>query len=565
MWFFCLCSASLAACTGQAGGVLNGEGDSEPGDDDGPGDVDRGGEGGAGQGGSAGPNPGASVGARVTWRRLTQAQLDNVLVDLFGQGIAAGAPEPDLRDHNFLSVGAALATTSPTGVEKLENIAFQLAETIAKEPARRERWVTCDVKAQFRDCTKTSLEKLGLAMFRRPVPDDTLAELVALAEEGKQSFSDPWKGIEFALAAMLQSPRFLYIQERSAEAGAEGSTVALDGYSLASRLSFLLWNSGPDAELLAAAGEGTLDGPEGLGRQVERLWNDARAGGGIREFFASAWGIHKAATRAFDVDLFPTLPASAGASALEAALRALELNLIESALPLGEALLSNTTFVNRDIASVYGLPPLPGPAYSKNELGNDANRHGFLTHAAFLMANSTPDDTQPMLRGRTIRENLLCQEVPDPPPDLMAQLPPLEGGAKQTKRDRLARHREDPFCASCHDPIDPPGLALENYDAAGFHRTSELGLEIDPSGELDGRTFTGPAELTRAIVEHPDFKGCFVKNLYRHATAQLEGEAEQGALEQLTEAFEASGGRVPTLVLELVRSPLFTHVKVPTL
>ncbi|MDX2022813.1 MAG: DUF1592 domain-containing protein [Deltaproteobacteria bacterium] len=560
---FWLCCHGAVACTG----VSSNEGGGQGGDGNEAGSPGNGGNGGDDQGdqsGGGGAN-GAQKFAGTTWRRLTAAQLNNSLADLFGTGLAAGAPDPDIREHNFLSIGAALTNTSSGGVEKLQTLSHELAEKIALDPNRRKLWFACDPKTDFGACVSASLKKLGVAMFRQPLPNETLAGLLALAEQAKTSFGDPWIGVQYALAAMMQSPRFFYIQEKVRGDAKPGESVALDGYSVASRLSFLLWNTTPDAELLAAADKGELDSDSGIETQTTRLLQSPRAKQGFREFFASAWGIHKAANRSFDVEAYPMLAATVGASALEEALRFIETHIIDGGKPLGQALLSNETFVNRDVAPIYGLPALPGPAYAKTTLPASAKRHGFFTHTAFLIANSTPIDTQPMLRGRTVRENLLCQQIPDPPANLMAQLPPLEPGKKQTKRERLAVHREDPFCASCHDPIDPPGLALENYDAAGFHRSSEDGLAIDAKGDLDGAAFDNPEGFVKAIIGHPAFYPCFVTNLYRHATAHVETADEEEALATLANEFVDDQANVPRLLSKLTRSRLFTHGTMPAL
>lgn len=558
LWIWLACHGVMA-CTGAASSSDNTEGNDSghaggSGDNGEPNGV-------AGEGGTQATNGLAST----TWRRLTAAQLNNTLADLFGPGIAAGAPDPDIREHSFLSIGAALTNTSSGGVEKLQTLSHDLAEKIALDPNRRKLWFSCDPKTDFSACVAASLKKLGAAMFRQPMADETLQGLVALAEQAKTSLGDPWVGVQYALAAMIQSPRFFYIQEKVRGDASPGEIAALDGYSVASRLSFLLWNSTPDSELLEAAAQGELESEAGIKAQTDRLLQSPRAKHGLREFFASAWGIYKAENRSFDVEAYPMLAATVGASALEESLKFIDAHIIDGGKPLAEALLSNETFVNRDVAPVYGLPALPGPAYAKTTLPDSAKRHGFFTHTAFLIANSTPVDTQPMLRGRTIRENLLCQHIPDPPADLMAQLPPLEPGQKQTKRERLAVHREDPFCASCHDPIDPPGLALENYDAAGFHRETEDGLKIDASGDLDDTRFDNAEGLVKAIVEHPAFYPCFVTNLYRHATAHVETSDEESAIAALAEDFKGDNANVPRLVSKLTRSPLFTHVTMPRL
>ena len=558
-----LCCHGAVACTGVTSNEAGGQG----GDDNEAGTSGNGANDGNDRGGQSGEGgTGASAKlAGTTWRRLTAAQLNNSLADLFGSGLSVGAPDPDIREHNFLSIGAGLTNTSSGGVEKLQALSHELAEKVALDPNRRKLWFTCDPKTEFAACVSASLKKLGVAMFRQPLPNETLAGLLTIAEQARTSFGDPWVGVQYAIAAMMQSPRFFYIQEKVRGDAKPGESVALDGYSVASRLSFLLWNSTPDAELLQAAGKGELDSDGGIEAQTKRLLQSPRAKQGLREFFASAWGIHKAANRSFDVEAYPMLAATVGASALEEALRFIETHIIDGGKPLGQALLSNDTFVNRDLAPIYGLPALPGPVYAKTTLPASAKRHGFFTHTAFLIANSTPIDTQPMLRGRTVRENLLCQEVPDPPANLMAQLPPLEPGKKQTKRERLAVHRKDPFCASCHDVIDPPGLALEHYDAAGFFRATEDGLAIDASGDLDDAAFENPEGFVKAIVQHPAFYPCFVTNLYRHATAHVETGDEEEAITTLAKEFVDDQANVPRLLSQLTRSRLFTHVTMPAL
>jgi hypothetical protein len=386
---------------------------------------------------------------------------------------------------------------------------------------------------------------------------------VAIAERAALETGDPAKSLEYGLAAMLQSPRFLYLLELPEAELPAGEVGRVSPFTLASRLAFFLWGSTPDEALLDAAASGELGTPAGVRRQVDRLLAAPRARGSLRTFFTSLWSLGPLRGRSFDRTAFPKIPATLGESALEETMRFLEHHLIAAGRDFAETFVSPVTFVNRDLAPLYKVAVPPGDAFVEVTLPAGSQRHGLLTQVSMLAASSSPTETNPMLRGRAVREDLLCQKVPDPPPDLMATLPAAPGGRPMTKRQRLDIHRTDPGCASCHRLIDPIGVALEHYDAVGAHRTTENGLPIDASGELDGVAFADARGLVAAVKAHKDLGPCLVRKLFRYATAHVETEGERPLVDGLGRAFDESGRRWGPLVTALATSDGLARMTMP--
>jgi hypothetical protein len=223
----------------------------------------------------------------------------------------------------------------------------------------------------------------------------------------------------------------------------------------------------------------------------------------------------------------------------------------------GQLFDQTATFMNAELAKIYQVPAPAGGGFAKITLPADGPRAGLLTHPGFLAATSSDGETKPMVRGRVIRERLLCQKVPDPPK--AETLPPPMAGLNATKRERLAVHRTEPACAGCHGLIDPPGLALENFDAIGaYRRTEPDGSVIDARGELDGVAFDGAKGLGQSLRTHRQVGACLTTLLYRVATSHREEPGELPAIARLAAEFDRQGRRVKPLLLAIVTSDAFT-------
>jgi hypothetical protein len=220
---------------------------------------------------------------------------------------------------------------------------------------------------------------------------------------------------------------------------------------------------------------------------------------------------------------------------------------------------ARNTFVNKELATLYGLPAPSGTDFAAAVLPDSGMRAGILGQASFLAVSSQPNRSSPTRRGKFIREMLLCQTIPTPPPNV----DPFPDAAPGTARDKLTSHRQNPACASCHQMMDPIGLGLENFDGIGAFLTMDNGQVIDATGDLDGMHFGGPRDLGLALKNHPDAPSCLARNLYRHAVAHIENTGEEAAIALLMKAFQDSGFRFRSLVEGMVQSPAFVYAAKP--
>jgi hypothetical protein len=269
------------------------------------------------------------------------------------------------------------------------------------------------------------------------------------------------------------------------------SAGRLTDYSLASRISFFLWNAPPDNELLDAAGNGELQTPEGLARQVDRMIASPRFADGVRAFFIDMLSYDEFDGLSKDQSLFPKFTSQMAKDAEEQSLRMIVDLLVTNNGDYRDLFTTKKTFLNRNLGSLYKVP-VDGSAFSgwmPYTFGPDDPRAGLLTSAGFLIVDPTHEGrSSPTIRGKKVRELLLCQKVPPPPPNVNFNLvQDTHNPLYKTARDRLTAHRDNPTCAGCHSITDPIGLSMENYDAVGEFRTQENGSNIDASGTFDGK------------------------------------------------------------------------------
>jgi hypothetical protein len=501
--------------------------------------------------------------APATIHRLTRAQYANAVHDLLGASIAVPtALEPDVESGgitsvSFASVGSSIGSVSRRGIEQYEAAAFKVAEQAMAEGPARAALVGCAPKGVSDEaCARSFLTSFGRRAYRRPLEAAELDRLTAITTQAATTLGDFHRGLELGVAAILQSPHFLYrVELGTKEAGNEGR-LRYRGYELASRLSFFLWNTTPDDALLRAAEEGKLDDEEGLSAEIDRLLASPRAHAAVRNFFIERFGLGDLDDLSKDSLVFPAMSAELGPSAREETLRILEQMLMIEGRDYREVFTTRRTFVDRKLASLYGIPAKSLEGFAEVTLPEEGQRRGLLGHASLLTLYAHPTSSSATLRGKFIRKALLCGVIPNPPANVNTALPdPEESGP--TLRDRLAVHEAQPFCASCHIPMDDIGLGLENFDGLAQWRTKENGALIDPAGDLDGRPFANPIELGQAISAHPDLGPCLVRHLVRYASAAPETPGEDAEIERLSRAFADQGYRLPFLLREVASSPAF--------
>jgi len=497
-------------------------------------------------------------------RLMTGEQYLNTIAFVFGPDVSASlvAPLPPLaRTDGLLASGASSVGVTSDQIQQIQQAARFVAARVVDD-SHREFLVPCkpvDAEAPDDACAAEFLRNSGRLLYRRPVGEPRVAELVDVARQAAESTDDFYAGLALALEVMLISPDVLFIVDRSEPDPERPGEYRLDGWSLASRLSYFLWNGPPDEALLQAAASGELHSREGLERAVDRMLASSRLEDGMRAFFDDMLAFDDFDSLAKDPVVYPMVTSSTLADAREQTLRTIVDHLLDRELDYRDLFTTRQTFMSMPLAAVYGVPTKNG--WVPYEFAEDSHRQGLLTHLSFLAANSHSVRSSPTLRGRALRELFLCQKVPDPPPNV--DFSALEdAGDVATARERLQVHNKNPSCAGCHLITDPMGLSLENFDGAGQYRAAENGVEIDISGELDGVFYDDVAGLTAAMRDHPKLAGCLVNRLYAYGSGgPLELRYDRATLDYYTDRFEAGGNRLPALLKDLAMSHAFSRVR----
>ncbi len=499
-------------------------------------------------------------------RRLTKVEYGNTLRDLFGvdPAVASELPE-EVFGEGYLN------SLSPLQSEQFLRIANTVLERIvapagaAPTPVQARLFgATPPAGADVRAAARQVARSLARSAYRRPPSEaelDVLLGVFGLGQENQLSYP---AALGLMLKAILVSPQFLYITPAAtAEAGRK--IVPLDDHQLASRLSYLLWATLPDAELAALADRGTLHEPTVLQAQVKRLLQDPRSRALFDGFGAQWLGLGELATKTFDAAQFPVMTAEVRSAMYEEARLFFE-SLIRENRPVVAFVDSDYTFLNGPLAQLYGLEKtITGPAMRRVQL-TDANRGGILGMPGILATTSFPNRTSPVKRGVWVLEQVLGEHVPAPPPNV----PSLEKQdqakvANLTLRQRTELHRTDPVCANCHRILDPIGFGLENFDAIGRWRDAEEGSgPIDASGELPGgKRFSSPRELKAIIAaREAELARNLTERLLAYALCrQLEGYDEI-VVDRLMETIAKDGYRLQTLISEIVTSYPFTQRRI---
>jgi hypothetical protein len=493
---------------------------------------------------------------RVVAHRLNRVEYNNTVRDLFfGLDLRPADAFPVDNFAEGFDNNAQELRMSNLLLEKYLEAADKLVPAAFASAGVRGRLLGCDLEREA-TCARRTLSAFAERAFRRPVPEGDLAGYLGLVDLARQQGDGPEVGLQVALKAMLVSPSFLYRIEPDPP---QGTTRGLDGFELASRLSYFLWSSMPDDELFARARSGALAQPAEIAAQVRRMLADGKAGA-LVDNLAGQWLY---ARQIPELQPEPTLfPEAVFDGRLRAAMHA-ETHLYLKEILLGdhsalELLKSDFTFANRRLAEHYGLP-------QAGELGDElvrvgtrgGRRGGLLSQAGWLAVTSHPDSTSPTKRGKWIMSDLLCQTPPPPPPGADALPARVQG---TTLRERLALHASVEPCRSCHMLFDPPGLALENFDAIGRWRDDDDGAPVDARGTVPGSdlAFEGPAALAGALQEDPRFVRCLTRKLLTFALGRGLEAADGPAVEYLTGRFASGGYRFRKLVETIAKSPLMT-------
>lgn len=507
-------------------------------------------------------------------RRLTAVQYKNIIRDVFGGDIDIGGRlPPDRRVAGLLAVGAAHATVTAASMEQYDAMGRSIAAQVVDEN-HRNVLVPCrpasDNRASDKKCAREFLAKVGRLIYRRPLTDTQLQSYATAASRASRITKDFYKGIALSLAAMLSSPAFLFRVEVVEADPDDSGGYRLDSYSKASQLSFFLWNSAPDSQLLTAAEKGELHTRRGLKRQVERMMDSPRLKSGIRAYFADQLQFTEFATLAKDPQLFPKFSAQVASDAREQTLRTIINVVLIQNQDFRDIYTTKETFLTPTLGAIYGVPvyrrgPNGSPEqWQSYEFAADDPRAGILTQVAFTALHSPAGRASATIRGLAVREIALCQEVPAAPGDVdFSNFLQTSVSSNSTARERLSVHATVPSCAGCHKIMDPIGLALENFNGAGGYRTTDGGAPINASGILDGVAFQDAAGLGEAIHQNPATVSCLVNQLTARALGRKTANGERNWVQQLEADFADSEYRLLSLLQDIALSDALYSVSPP--
>jgi hypothetical protein len=508
-------------------------------------------------------------------RRLTHSQYNNTVRDLLGD---YSRPADRFPPEDFVNgfknqlrtqgMPPMLAEVYGTSAEKLALNAFRAGDVNGLIPCRPDaagpggRGSRSDQSTKCRD---EFVRSFGLRAFRRPLSDaevDRYAALFAEQAKGKQ-FTD---GARVVIEAMLQSPKFLF----HVESGADGRHR---DYVVASRLAYLLWDTMPDRRLFEAAANGDLRTPEGVEKVARDMLNQPLARQAVDEFFAEWLRFDRALGAVKDRRRYPEFTPELAAMMVQETRMLLD-DLVWGDGNFMNAFIADYSFLNADLANLYGVAA-PAGEFERVTFPSDSHRSGLLGQASFLASNAGPVETSPTARGIFVREQLLCQHVPNPPPGVNTQVPEPDVARPLARRQRMQAHVENPTCASCHRLMDPIGFGLENFDASGRWRDAEViefegsgrraapkkvELPIDSTGEiagLAGSSFSDPKQIGRLLAGSSSCQECVVKQVFRYAFGRVETRADRDTIRQALTTFRESGFKFKELLIALVRSPQF--------
>ena len=474
------------------------------------------------------------------------APVEQTLADTqIGSGVSGVTTVPHLREF------AVVGPSKVTGV--------------SDTPSRRRVFSCRPLSPQEEvGCATKILTSLATKAYRRPVAPADVEGLLTFykTERARAGFE---AGIRTALQAMLASPHFIFRLEEAPANARSGQAYALNSVDLASRLSFFLWGSGPDDELLNAAARGALATPAGLDQQARRMLADPRAAA-LSSRFAAQWlrlqdleKIHP------DARLYPQFDATL-ADAMRRETELLFESIVREDRDVLDLFSTDYTFVNERLARHYGIPNVTGPAFRRVALA-DVNRRGIFGQGSILTMTSVADRTSPVLRGKWVLEVLMGMPPPPPPNDVpdLAETKESLGSRLLTVRERMEEHRKNPQCVSCHKVIDPLGLALENFDVVGMWRIRDGGTPVDASGMLyDGTQMEGPLGLRAAMMKHKEtVLRTFTENLMAYSLGRRLEHFDMPLVRKIVREASANQNHFSSFVLGIVRSPAFRMSRMP--
>lgn len=489
-------------------------------------------------------------------RRLSHVEYNRSLAAILGAPTELGLGfASDTVVHGFSNNADALVVSGLLA-DQYREAAETVADTLAADLGKR---LGCDPVADGEpECASTFITNFGKQAFRRPLTATEAARYNTLWKEAAAA-EDFAGGIRWVIAAMLQSPGFLYRSELGDHTG--DGVYQLTPYELASELSYLIVGGPPDAELIAAADDGTLTEIETLQKHAARLLASSDSDATLHRFVTEWLHLDRLAIVPRDATLYPELTPEIRADMLGETHRFVSA-IYRDGGTMSDLLTASHSYMTDALATYYGLPAGSGEPDGAGfkKVSTTGSAAGILVHGGLLTTHALPTSSSPIHRGKLVRERLLCQEMPPPPPSLDTSPPPVDPSL--STRERYTQHSADPTCAGCHDRIDPIGFGFEHYDAVGRYRTKDGTHTIDSTGEIlltkeSNGSYDGVDELAQLLAGSPEVEACYTLQWSRHAIGSGDASELQCVQDEVSAAFTKAEGRLDSLVLALVATRFF--------
>jgi hypothetical protein len=489
----------------------------------------------------------------VPIRRLTNVEYMASVAALFpGRALPELSFVADGKVAGFTNFSSG-QTSSLVRTEQYQAAAEAIAGAMTADPTAL---TGCDAGRQGeRACAEPYLYDLGKRAYRRPLNDGEKQSLFGLFASRADTVPYPTR-LSLAIQGVLLSPKFLFRPEAGDRARANAQGTPLTPHEVATRLSFLVAGTIPDAELMAAADSGKLAWADEVARQAARLLALPGSQAHLIEFHEEWLGIDSIGALTKDASPFPNFTPLLAFYMGEETRRFVHHVLFEKQGTFADLLLAPYTFATPDLAAFYGVEP-PADEWGRVEL-DPSQRMGILTHASLLATMAKADRTDPVRRGKFVLQQILCRTMPSPSAEIVAMFRPLD--LSKTARDQFTDHRENAICNACHQFLDPLGLPFEHYDGVGQWRDMDRTHTIDASGEIDGQTFDGVPGLAQLLAEKVDARGCYGTQWFRTSVGRLEGDADREFLDWLNAGFSRDT-KILDLVARLVTSDSFRYIK----
>ena len=501
---------------------------------------------------------------KVGLRRVTETQYRHTIADVFGPAIKIEARfEPERREDGLLALGSAMLSLTSSGFEQYFALGRSISDQVLSDKGR-EAAVACkplDPSKADDACARQFVAHYGELLFRRPLTSGEVRSRLEISARGANQAGDFYAGLQLALTSLLVAPDFLFRIESAEPDPANPQQYRLDAFTKATRLSFLIWDSTPDGELLATARSGAIHSQEQLDKQVERMIASPKFHDGARAFFADMFQMDGFGNLVKDPTIYPKFDQSVAESSREQMLlRTIDL-LVSKQGDYRDLFTSRETFLDRPLAAVYQVPYASKAKWMAYEFPQDSERSGILTDIGFLSLYAHPGTSSPTRRGIKVLEIFMCQATPQPPANV--DFSTVQDSTKGTVRGRLLDHMENEGCSGCHRRTDPLGLALEHFDGLGQLRTLENGTPIDVTAELKDVKIEGARGVGEYLRNEPRVPACLVRNVYSYGVGEKTFGRDKAYLAAQTEAFIGNGYRFPALVRQIASSPEFFKVVTP--